>query len=188
MALIECLQNEDELNEFVALLKRERVRSYLEIGSKFGGSLRRVAENLPDGSRIVAVDLPGGTRMWRHSQPALTKLIMELNDAGMDARVIWGDSGSPNVVDKVRALAPFDAVFIDADHRMPGLARDWENYGPMGRIVAFHDIAWHRAPEWVGVRIDVPKLWDRLKRQYRHQEIVRCPTGKNNGIGVLWRS
>jgi hypothetical protein len=47
-----------------ALLQREGVRSYLEIGSKFGGSLWRVANSLPPGSRIVSVDLPNGTKAW----------------------------------------------------------------------------------------------------------------------------
>jgi hypothetical protein len=58
----------------------------------------------------------------------------------------------------------------------------------MCRLVAFHDIAWRRAPEWVGVRIDVPEFWDSIKGDYRHEEFKFCPTGKNNGIGVLWRS
>lgn len=59
----------------------------------------------------------------------------------------------------------------------------------MGRIVAFHDLAWRRAPEWVGTRIDVPELWASIKGSFaRTEEIILCPTGKNNGIGVLWRS
>jgi hypothetical protein len=92
------------------------------------------------------------------------------------------------VIEKVRALGPFDAVMLDADHRLPGVTADWINYGPMGRMVAFHDIAWRRAPEWVGTRIDVPQFWDSIKGHYRHEEFRFCPTGKNNGIGVLWRA
>jgi hypothetical protein len=44
-----------------------------------------------------------------------------------------------------------------------------------------------RAPTWEGVRIDVPEFWDVIKRDFRHKEIKLCPTGKNNGIGVLWK-
>jgi hypothetical protein len=44
-----------------------------------------------------------------------------------------------------------------------------------------------RAKEWEGVRIDVPEFWDVIKRDFRHKEIKLCPTGKNNGIGVLWK-
>jgi hypothetical protein len=193
------LQVEAEIDGLADILVAEGVRSYLEIGSKFGGSLRRVAERLPAGSRIVSVDLPHGTKAWRESEAALDQVMADLAfKNGHLAHLIWGDSTAPEVVEQVRVLGlkggmdsirtePFDAVFIDANHTMPFIEKDWANYGPMARIVAFHDIGWRRAPEWVGTRIDVPQFWDRVKQDYRHQELKFCPTGKNNGIGVLWR-
>ncbi len=186
--MTQILQDEQEIAALADLFAKEGVSSYLEIGSKFGGSLRRIAEVMPKGSRIVAVDLPNGTKAWRESSVALTGLVRKLSDNGYDARVIWGDSQAPEIVERVRELGPFDAVLLDADHRLPGVTRDWENYGPMSnRLVAFHDIAWRRAPEWQGTRIDVPALWDSIKLRYRHREFKFCPTGKNNGIGVLWK-
>lgn len=181
------LQVEAEIDCFAEIVRRENVQSFLEIGSKFGESLRRVGAAMPLGSRIVSVDMPKGTKAWPESEKALTNVVAGLRGAGHDARVIWGDSTNPEIIERVRALGPFDAIFIDANHTMPFVTKDFENYGPMGRIVAFHDIAWHRAPEWVGTRIDVPQFWDKIKGQYRHEEIKACPTGKNNGIGVLWR-
>ena len=65
---------------------------------------------------------------------------------------------------------------------------DWQNYGPLARIVAFHDIGWRREANWPGKRIAVPEVWNEIKAGYRFEEIKLCPTGKNNGIGVLWRS
>jgi hypothetical protein len=120
--------------------------------------------------------------------PPSRATVAALRRDGYAADLIWGNSADPKVIEQVRRLGPFDAIFIDADHRLPGVTADWESYGPMGRIVAFHDIAWRRTPEWQGVRIDVPQLWASIKTGFRHEEIVRCPTGKNNGIGVLWRS
>lgn len=181
------LQNEMEITSFVDLISREGVRSYLEVGSKFGGSLRRVAEAMPKGSRIVSVDMPNGTKAWGDSSVSLAKLIRKLSDNGYDARVIWGDSQAQETIELVRELGPFDAILLDADHRLSGVTKDWENYGPMGSMIAFHDIAWRRAPEWVGVRIDVPEFWDSIKLRHRHVEFKFCPTGKNNGIGVLWK-
>lgn len=182
------LQVEEEITGLAEIIRAEGCRSFLEIGSKYGGSLSRIADVLPSGSRIVAVDLPQGTREWAKSSVALKTLIDRLKKQGHDTHLIWGNSTDPKVIEQVRGLGPFDAIFIDADHRLPGVTADWKTYGPMGRIVAFHDIAWHRAPEWVGTRIDVPQFWDGMKDGFRHLELKLCPTGKNNGIGVLWRS
>lgn len=184
----EVLQDEREISEYCDVLRAEEVRLYLEIGSKFGGSLWRAAQAMPKGSRIVAVDLPNGTKAWAESSKSLVDCIAELNRSGYDAHLIWGDSKAAEVIRKVKLLGPYDAIMIDADHRLPGVTADWENYASMSRkMVAFHDIAWRRAPEWKGVRIDVPQFWNSIKGNYRHKEIIHCPTGKNNGIGVLWK-
>ncbi|MBX3482526.1 class I SAM-dependent methyltransferase [Phenylobacterium sp.] len=185
--LTDAAQDEREISAFCELLAAEGVRSYLEIGSKFGGSLWRVATALPKGSRIVSVDLPGGTRAWSESQVSLKACLQALTEGGYDARVIWGDSTLKAVIDQVEAWGPYDAILLDGDHRLDGLVKDWDNYREMGRIVAFHDVAWFRAATWQGVRIDVPQLWNNLRPQYPHREFRYDPSLKNNGIGVLWR-
>lgn len=182
------MQIEAEFNRFIEVLAENAVTSYLEVGSKYGGALWRAATSLPPGSRVVSVDLPRGTKMWRASELHLKDCVHELKKRGYDARIIWGDSTDPNVVKQVAALAPFDAVFLDGNHTLPYVIKDVANYGPLTRLLAFHDIGWHRAPEWKeGLRIDVPEWWNENKVNYRHEEIKLCPSGKNNGIGVLWR-
>ena len=182
------LQVPEEIDAYCNILRTEEVSLYLEVGSKFGGSLWRAARALPVGSRIVSIDLPNGTKAWRDSRASLEACIADLKDLGYDARIIWGDSMSPDVIRKAYLYGPYHAIMLDADHRLPGVTSDWQNYGPMSKsIVAFHDIAWRRAPEWQGVRIDVPEFWNSIKNDYRHQELKFCPTGKNNGIGVLWK-
>ena len=187
MSVSEFLQDEAEFARFVQIVRYEGIRSFLEIGSKFGGSLRRVALAMPAGSRVVSVDLPNGTRAWRDSEGSLNQTIKWLSGTGYDAHLIWGNSQDAVVVERVRRLGPFDAVFIDADHRLPGVTADGNNYRAMAsKLVAFHDIGWHRADTWIGTRIDVPEFWDSIKDGFQHEEIKLCPTGKNNGIGVLW--
>jgi predicted O-methyltransferase YrrM len=181
------LQEPAEIARLAELLAVERARSYLEIGAKYGGSLWMVATALPAGSRIVAVDLPNGTREWSASQRSLHSCVEDLKRNGYDAHLILGDSTQVGIIQQVYALGPFDAVFIDANHTRPYVEKDWANYGLLAHIVAFHDIAWRRAADWIGTRIDVPEFWQAVKDQYRHEEIKLCPTGKNNGIGVLWR-
>lgn len=185
--LTEIAQVPEEIDAFADLLRNEGALSYLEIGSKFGGSLWKIANALPKGSRIVSVDLPNGTKAWSESSQSLLACVTALKLAGYDAKVIWGNSTYAEVVGQVAAECPFDAILIDADHRLPGVTADWINYGPMGTIVAFHDIGWSRAPDWQGMRIDVPEFWNSVKGGYQHREFKFCKSGKNNGIGVLWR-
>lgn len=181
------LQDPIEFGQFVMLLKSEHVRSYLEIGSKHGGSLWRVAQALPKGSKIVSVDLPHGDTSFKESQPHLEACVDKLVELGYMATLFLGDSTDPRIVDLVGGFAPFDAVFIDANHTEPFVRKDWHNYGPMARIVAFHDIGWRARPEpSKKMPIDVPKVWNEIKKDYRHVEIRMCP--RDNGIGVLWRN
>jgi predicted O-methyltransferase YrrM len=181
----EASQYLPELDAFCDLIRAERATSFLEIGSKFGGTLWRVAQVLQPRSTIVAVDLPGGTVRWIESKPSLTDCCDSLRDIGHKVLIFWGDSTDPLLIDSVDRVRPFDVVLIDANHTMPYLRKDWHNYGMMGKIVAFHDIAWKSQPGQN--QIDVPEFWDEIKGAYRHHEIKLDPTGQNNGIGVLWR-
>jgi len=184
----EVLQNLEELDWFVDLLKREEIKSYLEIGSKFGGTFWHVASSMPFGSRAVTVDLPGATIAWPESKHSLTRCRDQLIAQGIDAQIIWGDSTDPKVVEHVQALGPFDACFIDANHYEKYVSQDFKNYGALSRIVAFHDIGWKPLSanrRKSSVQIEVPAFWNRIKKDYRHEEINLEPA--DNGIGVLWR-
>lgn len=181
------LQVQSELEELGRVLRDNGALSLLEIGAKYGGSIWKLSQYMDPGSRLVVVDMPRGTKEWSFSEPSLKQCMRELQQKGYETHIIWGDSTTKDVIEKARALGPYDAVFIDANHTLPYVTKDWETYGPMAKIVAFHDIHWWRAPEWVGTRIDVPQFWNKIKEGFRHEEFRLCPTGKNNGIGVLWR-
>src|SRR5262245_37717866 len=182
------LQYPAELERFIVLARREGVRSYLEVGCKFGGSLWRIAQAIPRGGRIVAVDLPHGDTSFKESQPHLEACVRQLQAMRYDAHLFIGDSTDLVIVGKVRALAPFDLCLIDANHTEPYVRKDWANYGSMARIVAFHDIAWRAGnrPPSKKFPIEVPKVWAELKQQHRHEEIKLDPTRQDNGFGILW--
>lgn len=183
------MQNIAEHTWFCELLRRESVKSYLEIGSKWGGSLRLVAASLPPGSKIVSVDLPNGASYedLPKSRKALLATMKEMHKLGYDAHLILGNSRDQDTVERVRSRGPYDCVFIDADHHLPGVTADWENYGPMCRLVAFHDIGYRRPdlPPDTYKSISVPELWEKIKGSYRHEEIRL--EEQRNGIGVIWR-
>src|SRR4051812_12317198 len=131
-------QNENELREFVNILRASNVASYLEIGCKWGGTLYRVAQILPPGSRIVAVDKP-----TQHSstESSLQECVKDLKQQGFDIILIIGDSTDNFVIEQVKALGPYDACLIDANHTLPFVEKDWANYGSLSNVVAFHDIS-----------------------------------------------
>lgn len=175
----EALQDDAELVEFVKLVTRENVRSYLEIGSKFGGSLWAVTTAMSKGARAVAVDLDGGNDL----KDCVSKLKFHL----YDVHLLVGDSTDPKIVEAAAKLGPFDLCLIDANHTEPFVRMDWRNYGPLARIVAFHDIAWDQGDRpdkpW---KIEVPKVWNEIKQDFAYQEIKLCKTKRDNGIGILW--
>lgn len=182
-------QVESEFAALIETLRAEKVTRFLEIGSRFGGSLWRIAQALPVGSRIVSLDSgkgmggkkPGATR-------SLEACIAALKLTGYDARLVVGDSQLAPQIKKVKALAPFDAIFIDADHEYRGVKRDWQNYGNLAPIVAFHDIGWRRPDGYrQGKQVEVPRFWNEIKKGFHYREFIDRTDGGNMGIGVLWR-
>jgi predicted O-methyltransferase YrrM len=163
-------QDDLELADFCEVIESEGCSSYLEIGSKAGHSLSAVYESLSYPGRVVSVDLVSPNKA---SGQTLIRLVEQL-----DGTLIVGDSTDPKIVKRVGRLAPFDLVFIDANHTIEYATLDWINYGPMGHMIAFHDIS---------SEMGVALLWERIKGKYRHIEIRHDTSGERNGIGVLWR-
>lgn len=182
----DALQIRSELDALISIFRNEGIGSYLEIGARMGGSLWPIATSLPEGSRVVAVDMGGGTKTVPDSKPYLIECVDQLKKLGYDAHLIWGDSTDRQVIEKVFALGPFDATFIDGNHTLPYVESDWLNYGRITRkIVAFHDINWHRdQPKPTRYPIQVPQFWNELKIGKRTQEFRHDK--QDNGIGVLW--
>lgn len=174
-------QNIAEIDAFTEWVGQQNVRSYLEIGSKYGASLWRVAHRMPKASRVVSVDIPSNDT----SGPMLEDCIARLKKLGYDAHLIPHDSTSGVAIAMVNSLGPFDLCYIDGDHTLAGVTADWENYGPMAKVVAFHDIGWVHPPWDVIDTVDVPVLWNQIKGQYRH--IEKLTGEQKNGIGILWR-
>ena len=180
------LQHTGEFDRFIDLMRGENIRSYLEIGCKFGGTLWRIGSTFPAGTRIVAVDLPHGDTSFKESQEHLEHCCDHLGHLGYDCHLFLGDSTEPRIIEAVRSLGPFDLCFIDANHTEPYVRKDWAHYGPMARIVAFHDIGWISRGEYSKkMPIEVPRVWNEIKLDYKHHEIRMCE--RDNGIGILWR-
>lgn len=189
--MVKPQQHLEELAEFVAFLKSEQITSYLEIGSKFGGCLWAVVQGaMPPKARVVAVDLPNSHWGRSESLSSLNDCFAHLKRQGHDAHLFIGDSTDEAIVRKVKALAPFDAIFIDANHTEPYVRKDFNNYGRLSKIVCFHDIGWNNPTPPGRMAIEVPKVWRQLKELHKDDatfaEIKR--DNGHNGIGILqWR-
>lgn len=178
-------QTPADVEAFVALLVAEGVRSYLEIGCRYGDTFHAVGSALPAGSRLVACDLPdarnGRMNIGRHpeSEKYLRRAALDLCTQGKMAQVVIGDSHAPEIIEAVRRGAPFDAILIDGDHTPAGARADWDNFAPMGRIIALHDIFGDSS----AARGPKP-LFKELKAKFRHQVIG---DGVRRGFGIIWR-
>jgi hypothetical protein len=175
---ITSIQDPAELDQFIAFLRERRVRSYLEIGLALGGTFEKVVLGLPDCHRAVGIDLRPSTELY--------DVLSRLGRAKphCKTRFIWGPSCEWNTVQSALADGPYDAVLIDADHRLEGVTADWEIYRRSAKYIAFHDIA--KQPGWKdreGIPIEVPKLWAELKAEHKTTEIIS--PGSFMGIGVV---
>jgi Methyltransferase domain len=187
------LQVPQELGDFLEFVRTENVRSYLEIGCRYGGTFGAVMRMLPKGSVGIAVDFPGGRFGDPNSPLHLLGTLMRLRDEGYAVDAVFGPSGAPEVFQRVFeqfGRTSLDLVLIDGDHAYHAVKRDFEMYAPLGHIVALHDIA---APDGfinrAGLQIDVGTYWrnDLLKRRFPRYCEIKTP-GSEMGIGIIWRS
>lgn len=174
----------EELAGLVALFRSRGVRSYLEIGARHGDTFHAVMTSLPPGSVGLAVDLPGGAWGQPSSAQHLDRVVTDLCSRGYRAARLFGNSRSTEVFLKVQKFGPFDAGLIDGDHRYAGVKADWESYGPLCAITAFHDIAGEGVTSRKGdMPVEVPRLWSEIKAIRETVEFIAA--GSQMGIGVV---
>lgn len=165
-----------ELASLLAILDTYDPLAILEIGTWSGG-LTWALCRLPKVETVVTVDRelqPG----WARSDLFATKGV----------HYVEGDSTHRDTQERVASLMPedqYDVLVIDGGHDRATCTSDWNNYQGLVSdrgLVVFHDTQGYPGrPD-----IEVPAVWQTIRRGYRSMELVAVPGGPY-GTGIIWK-
>jgi predicted O-methyltransferase YrrM len=164
------LQQEQEFTHLLQLYQERQPHHTLEIGVLLGGTLYHWLRHAPPDATIVALD---------ENHVAIDEYEDWPTQAAL--HTITGDSHHHTTIQAVAQWAPYDWIFIDADHHEQDVRADWVNYGlalsAPGATIALHDIRPLGDPT-----IQVDRLWDELRLTY--DDTLEIDHG-GHGIGVI---
>jgi hypothetical protein len=129
-----------ESDETAAISRHARGKRRLaEIGVWEGGTTRILREVMSADAVLYAIDpFPRGRLGISYQRAIAHGEVRQIHNG----EVVWirgtGESASR---DPRISAAPFDFIFIDADHSFEGLRTDWRAWAPMAAdVVAIHDV------------------------------------------------
>jgi cephalosporin hydroxylase len=140
----------NQFSKYLVELSQHKIESYLEIGSRHGGTFVITVEYLNRFHPVrnaVALD------------PVRSRSL-EKYAASRDGVTILQDSSQTEEFKAfVEERGPFDLVLIDGDHSEEACRSDFELMKDHARIVVFHDIVSHEVP-------GVGRVWQDVKRTH----------------------
>lgn len=171
--LLGIQQKEAEWLRFISIVDIMHPKNILEIGSYDGGStisLSLLCE------RLLTIEcIP-------------PRYDVNLIRKNCNFTYLQGDSSSSDIVNfvKISNNELYDVVFVDGSHLYNIVKQDYfnyKNYIRPGGIMAFHDII--ESDEHKKQNTLVYKLWNEIKNNYHHVEIIESPYNWG-GIGIIW--
>lgn len=168
-------QNEAEFASLLGYVAG--ARSVLEIGSRYGESLKRLASVCRPGARLLSIDLgddPFSPKV--KTSDWWNRALAELVDAGFEVHRVQGSSHDQMAIGYAKSIAPFDFGFIDGDHTTEGARWDFEVYAPLCSMVALHDI---NLPQ-------IKPVWAEIKGQHvgRVLEFIAPDSIRRGDMGI----
>jgi hypothetical protein len=176
-------QNPRQFAEYLVwLLKNaDNCSSYLEIGSRWGGTFIVTCEVMrrvnPGFKRAIAADLIEKT-------PFIARYADIVKDDGIEIIYFQGSSTSRHFVELVTHHKPALSL-VDGDHSISGALRDHMLVRQFSKIIVHHDVCSDTCPEST-------LLWESLKQlesSMKYVEFIKqysSLSGRYFGIGVLY--
>jgi predicted O-methyltransferase YrrM len=183
-----ALQVEEEFRKLIDWASSKKPKRVIEIGTASGATLLMWSRIVRE--RIISIDLPGGIHGGGYPARKVKLFNQFIHDRpGVRIDLIRRsshESCTKQMVVDMLAKEKIDPLFIDGDHRLEGVTRDfdlWKDLVRSGGSVIFHDIVPHTNIN--SCHVDV--LWKGLKAQYPKQttEIIASVDQGWAGIGIL---
>jgi predicted O-methyltransferase YrrM len=183
-------QKQVEILSLLRLLQREPPRRVCEIGGDKGGTISLFAQVAAPDAQLLSLDI--------NYRSALTQALPRFARPLQRITCIAADSHACETEATVRQWfggERLDFLFIDGDHSLDGVGRDFAMYAPFvrrGGTIAFHDIVSdHRTRYGRETSCDtggVPVFWDKLKAESRYstREFIEDAEQDGYGLGVVF--
>jgi len=180
----DAIQRTWELQSLVALVRRMRPSTLVEIGTHRGGTLACWAAVAPPGAHIISIDLPAASEDTDMLAASIARVRARLRPSQRLTTISANSHDARTLTRLKQALAgaSIDVLWIDGDHTYEGVSQDMAMYAPLvrrGGIVAMHDI--QRSDLLPGERTE--EYWKEVKARARTREFIARP-GPGNGMGV----
>jgi len=184
-------QSDQEITALLKKVEELKPKIVVEIGTYKGGTLFLWCSVAHPDATLISVDLPKGhpeAHFGGGYLPSKIPFFESFAHAQQKVHLVYGKSCLPSTIKKIKKILDgrkIDFLFIDGDHRYPGVKCDFTNYSPMvrkGGIIAFHDILHH--PQQPSCKVEI--LWKEIKNDFRHEEFIHKPPIHKMGIGVIY--
>lgn len=181
-----AIQKPSELAVLLQKLTERRPTNILELGTAVGGMVFAFCHVAVPDATITTVGLPKSRFGDSYGKRGET-LIRSYAGAKQRLNLVQGDTHASATRREVEACLrgqAVDLLFIDGDHSLEGVQRDFEDYKPYvqsGGIVVVHDTI----PNPLNPDCKVPQFWETQKGNVHTSSIEDRAAGRWGGYGIV---